>query len=508
MPILAKTPPSWIYPGAMYDLDFANNRYWSKSGGAMWLGTGQGTGVQNSAASFLFEANGGGAAGSYYTPDTNGLWITGPVTSLRRTGYGLWIEGSPWGSTAGSFSTNYALWCRDLTNAVWTAVTATVTKNQTGADGVANSATSITATSPAATVLQTISALPQSAQLVAIQSGGMATYAVNNILTVVGGTGTAATLKVTAVSSGVITGISVNSGGVYTVLPTNPVSITGGGGTLATFNLTFIPYQTSALVKRLSGTSAISMTLDGITYTAITSSINTNSFSQVTIPTQALTAGVVGFKIASSSDSIAVDFVQVENNDVATSPIFTTTTSINRAPEETFMLGDATFSPFNAGQNIINNIDSGHPASVLIAYSGNFSSNGFHNIYGDSPSAILFLGAANGTNTVRVQNNGSQIATSTNTENLGLFNLNKVFGRLTGVPSTDGGGISICLNGGPITTVTGTFSPIQSTVNHGGFGNRGAGDRPLNGYIKRFTAWPTEMTNGQMIQYSTVTNNS
>lgn len=72
----------------------------------------------------------------------------------------------------------------------------------------------------------------------AIQSGGTG-YTVNDVLTVVGGTSTwPCTLKVTAVSGGVITGVKILTSGAYTVNPTNPVSVTGGTGASATFNLT------------------------------------------------------------------------------------------------------------------------------------------------------------------------------------------------------------------------------------------------------------------------------
>ena len=65
-------------------------------------------------------------------------------------------------------------------------------------------------------------------------------YAVNDILTVAGGTGTAATMKVTAVDgSGAVTGIKVRTSGDYSATPSNPVSVTGGGGTGATLTLTF-----------------------------------------------------------------------------------------------------------------------------------------------------------------------------------------------------------------------------------------------------------------------------
>jgi hypothetical protein len=77
----------------------------------------------------------------------------------------------------------------------------------------------------------------------AVVNGGTGgTYAVNDVLTVVGGTlaavgGVAATLKVTAVSGTQVTAVSVLNPGKYLALPTNPVAVTGGGGTGATFTL-------------------------------------------------------------------------------------------------------------------------------------------------------------------------------------------------------------------------------------------------------------------------------
>lgn len=57
-------------------------------------------------------------------------------------------------------------------------------------------------------------------------------YVVGNVLTVVGGTGTAATYRVTSVgASGAVTGIDLVSSGDYTVQPTSPMLTTGGAGT-------------------------------------------------------------------------------------------------------------------------------------------------------------------------------------------------------------------------------------------------------------------------------------
>lgn len=70
-----------------------------------------------------------------------------------------------------------------------------------------------------------------------IAAGG-SSYSVSDVLTVSGGTGTAATFEVTAVSSGAVTAVKPVNIGAYTELPTNPASTTGGSGTGCTLTLT------------------------------------------------------------------------------------------------------------------------------------------------------------------------------------------------------------------------------------------------------------------------------
>ena len=83
-----------------------------------------------------------------------------------------------------------------------------------------------------------------------IQSGGSPTinsggtgYTVGDVLTIVGGTPvtTAATMTVTSVSGGVITGINYTNFNSYTVVPTAPFSVTGGTGSGATFTSGWYP---------------------------------------------------------------------------------------------------------------------------------------------------------------------------------------------------------------------------------------------------------------------------
>jgi hypothetical protein len=80
-------------------------------------------------------------------------------------------------------------------------------------------------------------------------------YAVNDILTVSGGTfTTAATLKVVGVNAaGGITGIAVVQGGNYSATPTDPVSVSGGNGSGALFLTNFSANTTISAI--LSATS-------------------------------------------------------------------------------------------------------------------------------------------------------------------------------------------------------------------------------------------------------------
>lgn len=143
---------------------------------------------------------------------------------------------------------NVVLWNRDLTNAAWAKTSVTPVKDQVGVDGVANSASRITATAANGTCLQAI--------------------------------------------------------------------------TLASSQR----FQT-AYVMRLVGSGPIQMTTDGgTTWTNITV---TATWTRVSIPAQTVTNPSVGFRIATSGDSIAVDLVQNETGAYATSPMPTTTASVS-----------------------------------------------------------------------------------------------------------------------------------------------------------------------------------
>jgi hypothetical protein len=89
------------------------------------------------------------------------------------------------------------------------------------------------------------------AQVAAEGSG----YAINDVLTVVGGTGTAATFTVTRIGAGgEVEAASFTTGGDYSVIPTNPVATTvaPAGGSGCTLNLT---YTSLLIIPGATGTT-------------------------------------------------------------------------------------------------------------------------------------------------------------------------------------------------------------------------------------------------------------
>ena len=147
--------------------------------------------------------------------------------------------------------TNLLLYSRDLTNAAWTKTSCTAALNQTGLDGTANSASSVTATGANATVSQTVTQ--------------------------------AATKSVF-----------------------------------------------SAYLKLVSGVGTVKLSQDGgTTYTTVTL---TSSWVKYPLAAQSTLNPQIIIQIVTSGDVIAVDCTQFESgsNGIATSPILTTSSSVQR----------------------------------------------------------------------------------------------------------------------------------------------------------------------------------
>lgn len=112
------------------------------------------------------------------------------------------------------------------------------------------------------------------------------------------------------------------------------VTATGANGTiLQAVTSASAARLTTAFVKRVTGSGTVEFTTDGgTTWTAITSSLSTGAWFRASL-SQTVTNPSVGFRLATSGDAIAVDFVQLESATTATSPILTTSASATRAAD-------------------------------------------------------------------------------------------------------------------------------------------------------------------------------
>lgn len=102
----------------------------------------------------------------------------------------------------------------------------------------------------------------------------------------------------------------------------------GNGTVLQAITLGSSARFQTVLVKRVTGSGTIQMTMDnGSTWTNI--AVGT-TLARVSIPTQTLANPTVGFRIVTSGDAIAIDFVQNENGVYQTNPMPTTTAAAIR----------------------------------------------------------------------------------------------------------------------------------------------------------------------------------
>ncbi len=122
--------PSWVIPGTIADFDFANQRYWQ---------SGQ---ISSFIQLFSYSRN-----ANAWIDNQAGIWTLFPPAAARVTDKGFLSELA---------ATDTALWNRDMTNVVWTASNVTTAETATGIDGIANNATTLTATGANGTVLQTV----------------------------------------------------------------------------------------------------------------------------------------------------------------------------------------------------------------------------------------------------------------------------------------------------------------------------------------------------------------
>jgi hypothetical protein len=238
----------------------------------------------------------------------------------------------------------------------------------------------------------------------------------------------------------------------------------------------------SAYVKRITGTGVIEMTQDnGATWTAVTV---TSAWTRVSIPSATITNPVVGFRIVTNGDAIAVDGVQLENGAFPTSYIPTTTTSLTRSAD---VASVTTLSPwYNATEGTIYAEATFTTAATV---QGETSITNFLNGTSTDNQLRLNRNASGETVRLRYRTAASDIAAiSTNT----IFGTNKIAAAFTN------GSQAICADGNAPATATGVGAmPSVDNLVLGRFSTSSTGTI-LNGYLRRITYYNTRLPNAQL----------
>lgn len=259
----------------------------------------------------------------------------------------------------------------------------------------------------------------------------------------------------------------------------------------------------SAWVKRITGSGTFSISCDNVTFTDVSGSLNGSTYTQVRVPSVTVTNATMGVKFGTNGDAVDIDFFQSENDDQATSPVWSNG-SINLRGPEWPVIGTNVL-PQIAGIEVINSIDFNTPFTVYVSYSGNFSTTLSHLIFGTGGGAGSFsvTGPAGG-GVVTGSNNGVTV-TSSNSDVTGLYlgtgscTLNKV------VYGSSGSESFICLNG-VRTTGAKAIRTTASGTTHWGWGNNGSNVLPGNMYIPGFAVYQRAVTPDECVRLSTVTN--
>lgn len=371
-------PPEWVQLAGevapVLDLDFKNNRAYFD-------------GDETTPAALLTVTR-STTNGTYI--NSAGLLTTVGANTLRIGDMGLTVEPA---------ATNVVLWNRDLTNAAWTKTNATAAKDQTGIDGAASAASSLTATAGNATCLQAIT-LASSAR-----------------------------------------------------------------------------WQ-SAFVKRLTGAGTVEMTTDnGTTWTAVTV---TASWSRVEIPTQTLANPTVGFRIVTSGDAIAIDYVQNEASAVqATSPIATTTVAATRNAD-VIRVATPSFLTGYTGLTVMGVASGATPAASVSSATFQFSGAG---------SALLFMRQNGTVAPVFIRNSAGTLQANANIGS-GLPNKQRQK-HLVSFTTNDA---AFLMQDGVITTDTSLALP-EITIMDVGSQNTTAW---WNGNVERLTVWNSRVANADL----------
>jgi hypothetical protein len=178
------------------------------------------------------------------------------------------------------------------------------------------------------------------------------------------------------------------------------LTATADGGTcIQTITLASGSRTGSVYLKRLTGTGIVQVSLDGTTWSTV--ELSDTEWRRIVL-SGTVTNPVVGIRLATSGDAVAMDFGQVEDGAWETSPILTTTASATRAVDAATMQGENFNSWIAQGKGTMTctfldtastgrflSITTGSAANFLEIYKASATSIRFENTYLSGDSDVI-----------------------------------------------------------------------------------------------------------------------
>lgn len=238
----------------------------------------------------------------------------------------------------------------------------------------------------------------------------------------------------------------------------------------------------TAYVKRITGSGVVNMTMDnGVTWTVVAV---TASWARVSIPSQSVTNPVMGFRLVTNGDKIAVDYVQNEIGTFATSAIATAASAVSRTAEALTMPGASIGLSQTAGSMIAYYIPQDTAATTygIGEVNDNSANNRVSFSVVSTPKQAITM-TSGGVTSLTAFNNGTN-APAANTLTKGAI-------------AWANADVGNTVNNGTVTT-SALGTPLPVNVNTLWIGSRPAGISPFDGWIQYFEYQPTRLPNATL----------
>lgn len=227
----------------------------------------------------------------------------------------------------------------------------------------------------------------------------------------------------------------------------------------------------SACIKRVTGSGAIGICQDGVTFTDISGQLNSSNFIQVQLNASQLNAQI-GIRISTNGDAIDVDFNQFEAGTDATTPIPDTVATRN---------GDSLTYAYNANG----------AGTIVVTYVLNATSTSA----GDRYIVMTDDGTANNENLIYAAQSGANSNTATNVGGVSQANITSGSGGTAGVTvkaayAFDRDNFSSYVNAISMGTDTSGTVPAVTSLHVGR--QAGGGSQP-NGSVSRVIVYTTPL---------------